>query len=41
MGNIAIQRITRNVARTIEINFSGGVRVKSSVGLHSDKVGLA
>lgn len=36
-----IQRITGNVARNVRINFSGDIRVKSSVGLHPDKVGLA
>jgi hypothetical protein len=32
--------ITRNVARSVEIIFSGGLRVKSSVGLQCGKVGL-
>ena len=40
-GNTVIQRITGNVARNVKINFSGDIRVKSSVGLHPDKVGLA
>ena len=40
-GATVIQRITGNVARNVKINFSGDVRVKSSAGLHPDKVGLA
>ena len=33
--------ITRNVARTVEIIFLGGLHIKSSAGLQRSKVGLA
>ena len=33
--------ITRNVARTVEIIFLGGLHVKSSAGLRRGKAGLA